>query len=224
MSEWAYTYTVSERKRGVVVPRGSPELTEKRKNEILDACEKRYRTQGFYGVNIKEISSELSMTRPAVYNYFQTKEEILLGLLIREFSVWTDELSAVLQQMKKCIRGQLAELLADTLADKDIMLRILNMNLYEIEQNSRIERLAEFKKLYMRSIELLSDILRRYRTDISDEDCTDFCNCFNAFLIGVYPFSHHTEKQKEAMKLVGMQIVEPNIHEMVYKCLVRLIP
>ena len=34
-----------------------PKIFKKRKNEILDACEKRYRTQGFYGVNIKEINS-----------------------------------------------------------------------------------------------------------------------------------------------------------------------
>ena len=36
------------------MPKGSPELTEKRKNEILDACEKIYRAQGFFGVTIKE--------------------------------------------------------------------------------------------------------------------------------------------------------------------------
>lgn len=61
------------------MPKRLPKLTEKRKNEILDACEKIYRTQGFYGVTIKKISTEISFTRPAIYNYFETEEEILLG-------------------------------------------------------------------------------------------------------------------------------------------------
>ena len=56
--------------RKIIMPKGSPELTEKRKNEILDACEKVYRTQGFYGVNIKDISTQISLTRPAIYNYY----------------------------------------------------------------------------------------------------------------------------------------------------------
>ena len=35
------------------------------------------------------------MTRPAIYNYFETKEEILLGLLIREYDSWCKALEAV---------------------------------------------------------------------------------------------------------------------------------
>lgn len=206
------------------MPKGSPELTEKRKNEILDACEKIYKIQGFYGVNVKEISTEISLTRPAIYNYFETKEEILLGLLSREYEGWCRELEELIPQAGGCSRTELSEQIAHTLEGKEVLLRILNMNLFEIELNSRVERLAEFKKRYLRVVTALSDILRSYKTDGADMECEDFCNSFCAFLFGVYPFAFHTEKQKEAMKIAGVELKEPTIYDMVYKVLIRLIP
>lgn len=206
------------------MPKGSPELTEKRKNEILDACKKIYKAQGFYGVNVKEISTQISLTRPAIYNYFETKEEILLGLLAREYEVWCDELEALIPQACECCQTKLSEKIAHTLEEKEILLRILNMNLFEIELNSRVERLAEFKKIYLRAVTALSHILHSYTPGISDSECSDFCNSFCAFLFGVYPFAFHTEKQKKAMEIAGVEFKEPTIYQMVLKALIRLIP
>ena len=206
------------------MPRGSPERIKKRKSEILDACERIYREQGFYGVNIKEISTETSFTRPAIYNYFETKEEILLGLLAREYERWCNELEGMIPLGEKVSRAQLAEQIAHTLEKKETLLRILNMNLFEIEQNSRVERLAEFKKLYSRSVTALAQLLNAFKPDIPDKECEAFCESFLAFLFGVYPFAFHTEKQKEAMNLAGVRFREPTIYQMVYQCLLRLIP
>ena len=188
------------------------------------ACEKVYKTQGFYGVNIKEISTEISLTRPSIYNYFETKEEILLGLLSREYECWCKELEEVIPQADRCDSITLAEKIAHTLEEKEILLRILNMNLFEIELNSRVERLADFKKLYLRAVTAFSGILRSYSPSISNTECEDFNNSFCAFLIGMYPLVFHTEKQKEAMKIAGVKLKEPSIYEMIYKALIRLIP
>ena len=39
------------------MPKGSPELTEARREEIINACESLYQTMSFKEVTIKEISS-----------------------------------------------------------------------------------------------------------------------------------------------------------------------
>ena len=206
------------------MPKGSLELTNKRKNEILDACEAIYRSQGFYGVTVKEISTKVSMTRPAIYHYFETKEEILLALLIREYDRWCSELEAMPERARGMTRDGLSELIAGSLDDKDILLRILNMNLYEIELNSRTERLADFKVQYKRCVTALHRILRGWRSDVTDGECDDFTLVFSSFLFGVYPFTKHTEKQAEAMRMAGFQMDEPSIHEMVRKALLKVLP
>lgn len=41
---------------------------------------------------MREIGAKTSFARSSIYNYFQTKEEIQLGLTIREFTAWKDAL------------------------------------------------------------------------------------------------------------------------------------
>ncbi|MBQ7671297.1 MAG: TetR/AcrR family transcriptional regulator, partial [Clostridia bacterium] len=57
--------------------RESPQVREE---EILNACEKLYERMNFKEITIKEIGAETSFSRPSIYNYFQTKEEIFLKL------------------------------------------------------------------------------------------------------------------------------------------------
>ena len=77
------------------MPKGSPELTRARREEIINACEKLYEVMSFKEVTIKEISKYTSFTRPSIYNYFSTREDIFLALLQREYEAWIHYLEAV---------------------------------------------------------------------------------------------------------------------------------
>ena len=65
--------------------KGIPELIEKRREEIVNACEELYQTMGFKEITLKEIGKVTEFSRPTIYNYFQTKEEIFLALFKREY-------------------------------------------------------------------------------------------------------------------------------------------
>ena len=54
------------------MPKGSPELTAARKDEIISACEQLYRTMSFKDITLKEIGSVTSFTRTSIYNYFHS--------------------------------------------------------------------------------------------------------------------------------------------------------
>ena len=77
------------------MPKGSPELTASRREEIINACEKLYRTMSFKEMTLKEIGSATSFTRTSIYNYFQTKEEIFLALMQREYEIWAAEIGKI---------------------------------------------------------------------------------------------------------------------------------
>ena len=80
------------------MPKGSAELTASRKEEIINACEKLYQTMSFKEITLKEISVETSFSRPSIYNYFQTKEEIFLAIMQREYELWADEINTVAEK------------------------------------------------------------------------------------------------------------------------------
>ena len=56
------------------MPRGSEELTNARKEEIINACAELYWTMGFREITIRDIGAKTSFTRTSIYNYCQTKE------------------------------------------------------------------------------------------------------------------------------------------------------
>lgn len=83
------------------MPKGSEQLTNARKEEIINACAKLYKTMNFKDISLKQISLETTFTRTSIYNYFQTKEEIFLALFQREYDLWTPISDRFSKNMKR---------------------------------------------------------------------------------------------------------------------------
>ena len=136
-------------RKGVKMPKGSPELTRARREEIINACEKLYEVMSFKEVTIKEISKYTSFTRPSIYNYFSTREDIFLALLQREYEAWIRYLEAVKPTSAEKTTAGFAGMLAESLSTRPILLKLLAMNQFDMEEHSDVRCLAEFKSVCM---------------------------------------------------------------------------
>lgn len=56
------------------MPKGSEELTQARREEIIQSCASLYETMSFKDTTIKEIGAATSFTRTSIYNYFLTSQ------------------------------------------------------------------------------------------------------------------------------------------------------
>ena len=102
--------------------KGTPEEIAQKREEIINACERLYRTMGFREITLKEIGGITSFSRPTIYNYFETKEEIFLALFQREYDRWNEELTAVLEGNERLTKAELAEKIAASLARREQLL------------------------------------------------------------------------------------------------------
>ena len=204
--------------------RGSSQRIEQRRNEIIDACEALYQTKGFREVTIKDISQETSFSRPSIYNYFETKEEIFLALLTREYDGWTQKLHQVRRQTGPWERERFAQALAHTLDGQEIMLKIQTMNLYEIEENSRRECLVSFKRSFYQAMCAFDDCLGAYLPQMEEQTSQDILFAFLHFIYGLYEYGHHTQKQLDVMEEVGIPSAQMTIEELAGHCILRLLP
>ena len=189
------------------MPKGSAQLTNARREEILAACKKLYETMSFKEITLKEIGEQTSFTRTSIYNYFETKEEIFLALFQREYELFADELDALCAREGPLSPDGLAAELARALERRPLMLKLLSMNLYDMEANSRMERLVEFKAAYGRSKDSLNRCLKRFVPGLGEEGRQTFLYAFLPFVYGLYPYTVVTDKQKEAMKEAGISYV-----------------
>lgn len=205
------------------MPKGSPELTAARKEEIINACEQLYQTMSFKEITLKEIGNVTSFTRTSIYNYFRTKEEIFLALFQREYDRWNEELTSILNENKQLTKKELADHLSRSLAGREQLLKLLSMNNYDMEANSRQELLTDFKRSYGRSIQLVSMVVQKFCPEMTVEEIQNFIYIFFPFMFGIYPYTEVTEKQKVAMKEAGINYVYQTAYELIYSCLVRLL-
>ena len=203
--------------------KGTPELIAQRREEIINACEQLYRTMSFREITLKEIGKITSFSRPTIYNYFETKEEIFLALFQREYDSWNEDLTAILEGNEKLTKAELAEKIAASLAGRDQLLKLLAMNNYDMEANSRPERLVAFKESYGRSLGLMRELLLKFCPDMGGTEIRNFIYIFFPFMFGIYPYTAVTEKQKTAMKEAGIDYVYQTVYELTHSCLIRLL-
>ena len=205
------------------MPKGSPERTAARKEEIVNACEKLYQTMSFKDITLKEIGNETSFSRPTIYNYFQTKEEIFLALFEREYVRWNEELEDILQNNETLSKENVAEELASSIANREQLLKLISMNNYDMEANSRPELLTSFKVAYGESIRNVCRILTKFCPEKSVKEIQDFVYVFFPFMFGIYPYTAVTDKQREAMKEANVDFVYQSVFEITNNCLLKLL-
>ena len=198
------------------MPKGSPELTSARKEEIISACRKLYETMSFKDITLKEIGKQTSFTRTSIYNYFETKEEIFLALFAQEYELFAGDLDRLLEQREMLPPDELSSELAHALERRPLMLKLLSMNLYDMEANSRMERLVEFKKAYGESSAAVDRCLKKFVPGLTEENRQTFLYAFLPFVYGLYPYTVVTEKQRLAMKEAGIPYVYMSTYEMAY--------
>ena len=205
------------------MPKGSPELTNARREEIISACEELYKTKGFKDVTIRDIGNNTSFTRTSIYNYFQTKEEIFLAILKREYDLWTEDLNQRVNAVDSMSNEEIADCLAETLNKRQQLLKLLSMNHYDMEENSRMEALTDFKISYGRSLQTVMALLGKFRPEMTVTERQGFVYAFFPFLFGVYPYTVVTDKQKEAMRDAGVDYTYQSVYELIYACVLRLL-
>ena len=203
--------------------KGTPELIEKRREEIINACEQLYQTMSFKEITLKEIGSVTSFSRPTIYNYFQTKEEIFLALFAREYDRWNEDLTGMIEGYEALSSSELADKIAESLTKRKQLLKLLSMNNFDMEANSRQELLTAFKTSYGRSMQLVCMLLGKFKPDMNTKEIQNFIYIFFPFMFGIYPYTVVTEKQRSAMKEAGVDYVYQSIYEITYTCLSRLL-
>lgn len=198
------------------MPKGSNDLIKQRQKEIIDACEKLYRTMSFKEVTIKEIGNATSFTRTSIYNYYQTKEEIFLALLKREYELWIDDLSELLSANDQLSKDEFSDLMAKSLDKRKILLHLLSTNLQDIEENSRDEQLIEFKKVFGYSMKKVNECVDKFFPDMPEKKRREFILTFYPFIYGIYPYAVVTEKQRNAMDSAGINFTYLSVYDIAY--------
>lgn len=205
------------------MPKGSAEQKAARRDEILSACLSLYQTKSFRDISMGDIAEYTSFSRPSIYNYFETKEEIFLALFQREYERWTADLEDVIDGNERMDASAFADSVAKTVEKRTLLLRLLSMNMYDMEEHSRLGRLTEFKAAYGASMDTLERGLEKYFPTSAAEQRKEFIWHFFPFMFGIYPYTFVTDKQRAAMEQAGTRILRRSVYELTRSMIAELL-
>lgn len=87
-----------------------PDVSQERKNQILDAAQRVFAQQGFAAARMDDIVTEAGLSKGGVYWYFESKDAIVLALMERFFSGTMDGEVARLLEAPDPVRARLRDL------------------------------------------------------------------------------------------------------------------
>ncbi len=196
---------------------------DKRRSEIVRACRELYQTMSFKDITIKEISEYTSFSRPSIYNYFATKESIFLEIFRAEYALWCDDMDAIIKQHKKLNVPEFSSKLAQTLENRPVLLKLLSMNLYDLEENCSLDDLTVFKQEYRRALDTVERLLTTYFPQMDKSARDRFIYIFFPFMFGLYPYANITQKQKQAMIAAGIKFSTQRVYDFAYQTVFSLL-
>ncbi|OTN91542.1 TetR family transcriptional regulator [Enterococcus faecium] len=196
---------------------------EHRRREIISATATLCQTKYYHDINVKEISKMTSMSRSSIYNYFETKEEIFLSMLEEEYLNWAHEINEIKQSHRVQTSDELAHVLAKSLADRPLMLKLIANNLTDFEENSRDEKITSFKIAYGETLSAVDQLLQDVMSFWTKEERQRFIYAFFPFLFGINPYTDATERQKVGLLEAEVPFVFFTTYELAYNFLKQIL-
>lgn len=130
----------------------------------------------------------------------------------------------IIEKYEILSKEEFADYIAKSLEHREQLLKIMSMNMYDMEENSRLENLVEFKEVYGKSLRTMLGCVGKFFPDMSVKEQQNFIYEFFPFIYGIYPYTRVTKKQKEAMEQAGVNYVYQSVYEITYQCLMQLLP
>ncbi len=188
----------------------SKEQFEQREADIINSAMALYEQFGFEEVTFSKISETTKFTRPTIYSYFKTKEEIMLRLT----AIYLEKFILCFENKFSDSHKKDTEFVATAFTQSFIevgeFIHLYTVLYSLIEKNVSVEALAQFKREVMGLQAVLANILKSIYTKANDDQIYNFLIFCLSFASGICPMSEQSELQKKAIELSATGYVTPN--------------
>ena len=145
-----------------------------KKNLILEKAKDMIITESYSSLSISKLTSELSISKGSFYTYFPSKDKMLSEILdeyiknIKNITIFKNNLLENSKNIDECLDYYINSLL--NLTDDELKLELVITNL---KRNYEVFNEENFKKLKIIAcsmIDLIKEVLNKYKKDIRIEE------------------------------------------------------
>jgi AcrR family transcriptional regulator len=170
-----------------------PQEKAARREAILAAARDLVDHQQIHEVSLNAIALATGLTKPNLYRYFESREEILLTLFLEDLRGFTEEVVTRLGPLGPAddeVETAVAAVLVDAYAARPRLCRFLGMIASVFEHNVSVEAIEETKRISMALAQEVSSALHRLLARLTLERCLWLNNAIALFVAGLWPPAH----------------------------------
>lgn len=179
----------------------NPEQKAARRDAILSAARTLFSELPYEEISLNGIAREAGFSKPNVYRYFSTREEIFLVIFEEEQGLFVDALLARLKRSggKDPVKS-ICRAWVEVALSHRTWLDLLPQLSMSMEKNTSLDQLVEFKKIgYDRFARLLEAFHQAYPA-LDREDWLLVAKCGYSLMAGLWPISNPSENVVAAME------------------------
>jgi Transcriptional regulator len=189
----------------------SEQQIQERIQEIINAASEIYNEFGYDGLSFSAISKYTNFTRPNIYKYFKTKDEILLEILKVDMASWITVLKNSFKINKIYSLGEIAEIWVDSLTKHSRFLELYSFLFTTIEKNVSVEALAKFKQDTIPTYQMqLVNLVEQLFPNAAQAHVYDFIVAQITIAFGLYPMCQLNDLQLKAIEMAGIDYAAPD--------------
>lgn len=182
----------------------------------MKACRELFDEGGYDAVSFRTIGEKTSFSRPSIYNYYGTKEEVFLDLISQEYAGWREGIEAIRENGTPKTREEYASATTDCLRSHDRLTRLMSIHYTAISHNCSLDRLKAFQKTIQPFFDSFASLLHDTFPDSPQEKQDQFRVLYFSLISGLYPLTHLTDNQKAAMKYSAPAYDAPDFFDILY--------
>jgi AcrR family transcriptional regulator len=157
---------------------------QERRNAFLEAAQSLWAERNFTTFTMHEVAELGGFSKPTLYLYFPTKEELLLSLLTELLRKWFLELRIELQSTEKWTSDEIADCFARLMVNHPSMVRLLSLVNTVLEQNVSPNSIHAFKSQLLVELEQTGRVLEAVIPAFESGDGVALLVQVNALVIG----------------------------------------
>lgn len=196
----------------------SEDQIQDRIKEIIDAASSIYNSVGYEGLNFSTISEYTKFTRPNIYKYFKTKDEILLVIMKEDFKSFISAFIKSFKVNKLYSLYEITEIWTCRLIEHERLLKLYGILFTTIEKNVSLESLAEFKKELIVKYQQLVNFISQLFPEASEDNINNFISSVLTLACGLYSMSNLSDIQLEAIRLSDCDYTPPDFKKTNMAC------
>ena len=179
-----------------------PSQKKVRREEILEAAKQLFKQASYEEVSLNSIARAAGMSKPNVYRYFSSREEIFLQILLEQQGAFVERLAKRLKSLAdgKATVDEIVGIWLDVSQESPELLALLPQLGTSMEKNSSLDDLVAFKKDSFSGARYLAEVHAELYPGLSVETWSQVLNCAVGLLAGLWPLCNGNETVEAAMR------------------------